>query len=63
MHSGVRILAYLQQILFKKDDTEKSDDDLLEIDKDENCNDDDKENPNYDHQKIEVYSAVDDANK
>ena len=48
---------------FKKDDTEKSDDDLLEIDKDENCNDDDKENPNYDHQKIEVYSAVDDANK
>lgn len=63
MHSGVRILAYLQQILFKKDDTEKSDDDLLEIDKDENCNDDDKENPNYDYQKIEVYSAVDDANK
>lgn len=63
MHSGVRILAYLQQILFKKDDTEKSDDDLLEIDKDENCNDDDKENPNYDHQKIEVRSAVDDANK
>lgn len=63
MHSGVSILAYLQQILFKKDDTEKSDDDLLEIDKDENGNDDDKENPNYDHQKIEASSAADDANK
>jgi hypothetical protein len=63
MHSGVRILAYLQQILFKKDDTETSDDDLLEIDKDENGNDDDQENPNYDHQKIEASSAADDANK
>ena len=63
MHSGVRILAYLQQILFKKDDIEKSDDDLLEIDKDENDNDNAKEDPNYDHQKTEASSAAVDANK
>ena len=63
MHSGVRILAYLQQILFKKDDIEKSDDDLLEIDKDENGNGNAKENPNYDHQKTEASSAAVDANK
>lgn len=63
MHSGVRILSYLQQILFKKDDKEKSDDDLLEIDKDENSNDDDKDIPNYDHQKVETSTAANDANR
>lgn len=62
MHSGVRILAYLQQILFKKDDSEKSDDDLLEIDKKEKSNDD-KEDSIYDRQITEISSAADDANK
>ena len=62
MHSGVRILAYLQQILFKKDDSEKSDDDLLEIDKKEKSNDD-KVDSIYDRQITEISSVVDDANK
>lgn len=62
MHSGVRILAYLQQILFKKDDTERSDDDLLEIDKEENgC--EDATVLTVSCQKTEVSSAADDANK
>ena len=61
MHSGVRILAYLQQILFNRGDIEKSDDDLLEIDKEENSNDDGT--LVYNRQKIEVSSIADDAYK
>lgn len=62
MHSGVRILSYLQQILFKKDEQEKSDDDLLEIDKDEN-GDDDGGDIRYDAKKTEVSSAAEEANR
>lgn len=61
MHSGVRILTYLQQILFNRGDIEKSDDDLLEIDKEENSNDDGTFV--YNRQKIEVSSIADDAYK
>lgn len=61
MHSGVRILAYLQQILFNKGDIEKSDDDLLEIDKEENSNED--RSLVYYRQKIEVNSIAGDAYK
>ena len=62
MHSGVRILAYLQQILFKKEEAEKSDDDLLEIYKDENGND--NKNTSTDNlQNVEVSSVANDANK
>lgn len=61
MHSGVRILAYLQQILFKDGDGENSDDGLLEIDMNENGNDD--REPVYDCRKIEVDSVAGDAKK
>jgi len=35
MHSGIRILTYLKQLLFKKVELVNSDDELLEIDKEE----------------------------
>lgn len=62
MHSGVRILTYLQQILFKKEESEKSDDDLLEIDKEENSNNEDNA-PQYVDNKTEISSIAEDANK
>lgn len=62
MHSGVRILSYLLQILFKKEETEKSDDDLLVIDKDENAAEE-CDIIEYEEQKIEISSDSVDANK
>jgi len=38
MHSGVRILAYLKQILFKKGEDIQTDEDLLEHDEEDNDN-------------------------
>ncbi len=61
MHSGVRILAYLQQILFNKEDAKRSDDDLLEIDKKENVNN--KKDSADDTQATETSSVADDAQK
>lgn len=62
MHSGVRILSYLQQILFKTEESEKSDDDLLEIDKEENSDVDDSVISDDTH-RTEVCSTTGDANK
>lgn len=62
MHSGVRILSYLQQILFKTEESEKSDDDLLEIDKEESS-DVDGNAISFDSQRTEVSSTTVDANK
>lgn len=38
MHSGVRILAYLQQVLFKKEEDDETDDKLLELDEEKEDN-------------------------
>lgn len=62
MHSGVRILSYLQQILFKTEESEKSDDDLLDIDRVENS-EDEEDVIKYDSQRTEVSTVVGDANK
>lgn len=43
MHSGIRVLGYLQQILFKNEEIEETDDDLLTIDDEGSKGDDDKE--------------------
>ncbi len=62
MHSGVRILTYLQQILFKKEDAERSDDDLLDIAKEENGDNDNKDSAD-EPQETETSSVADDAQK
>lgn len=62
MHSGVRILAYLQQILFKKEDAKRSDDDLLKIDKEENETNNKKYSTDEPHEN-ETSSVADDAQK
>lgn len=62
MHSGVRILSYLQQILFKTEESEKGDDDLLQIDKEENS-DVDGNAMSGDSQRTEISSTTGDANK
>lgn len=62
MHSGVRILTYLQQILFNKDNGEKSDDNLLEIEKKVNSGND-EETLAYNHKKTEECSVAGDAYK
>ena len=38
MHSGVRILSYLQQILFRNEETSQTDDDLLALDNEDSRN-------------------------
>ena len=58
MHSGVRILAYLQQILFRQDDSDQTDDDLLTIDGEGSKGDADK-----DREKTTKDSNESDASK
>lgn len=43
MHSGVRILSYLQQILFRNDDIEQTDDELLQIENKDSEGENEKE--------------------
>lgn len=62
MHSGLRILSYLQHILFKQDDSGNSDDDLLGIYKKEKDNDDNDDSI-YNRQITEINSVAGDANK
>ncbi|MDE6151033.1 MAG: hypothetical protein K2G12_03480 [Prevotella sp.] len=55
MHSGVRILAYLQQILFQKDGDAQSDDELLDFEEEGN----DKDVPNDNGRNIYLSDAND----
>lgn len=57
MHSGIRILGYLRQILFKNEEIEDTDDDLLEIDDEGSKGDDEKEN-GFDHKSSEASDAA-----
>ena len=57
MHSGIRILGYLRQILFKNEEIEDTDDDLLEID-DEGSKDDDEKENGFDHKSSEASDAA-----
>ncbi len=59
MHPGVRILEYLQHILFMTDDNEQSDDELLDFDEKSPA-----ENDNHDKDYIyHTKSDIDDASK
>lgn len=62
MHSGVRILSYLQQILFKKEESDRSDDGLLEIDKAENKDAEDVPAA-YDVNMVEASTVAEEATK
>jgi len=57
MHSGIRILGYLRQILFKNEEIEDTDDDLLEID-DEGSKGDDEKEKGFDHKSSEASDAA-----
>ena len=57
MHSGIRILGYLRQILFKNEEIEDTDDDLLEID-DEGSKGDDEKEKDFDHKSSEASDAA-----
>lgn len=57
MHSGIRILGYLRQILFKNEEIEDTDDDLLEID-DEGSKGDDEKEKDFDHKSSEAIDAA-----
>ena len=57
MHSGIRILGYLRQILFKNEEIENTDDDLLEID-DEGSKGDDEKEKDFDHKSSEASDAA-----
>lgn len=57
MHSGIRILGYLRRILFKNEEIENSDDDLLEID-DEGSKGDDEKEKDFDHKSSEASDAA-----
>ena len=59
MHSGIRILAYLQQILFKTEDVVQTDDELLDFDKEDVDNVDNKEEKDVDR----INTDSDDASK
>ena len=59
MHSGVRILAYLQQILFQKEGDAQSDDELLVFEEDG----DDKEVPKDDNERNSCKSDAHDASR
>lgn len=57
MHSGIRILGYLRQILFKNEEIEDTEDDLLEIDDEDSKGDDEKEK-DFDHKSSEASDAA-----
>lgn len=57
MHSGIRILGYLRQILFKNEEIENTEDDLLEIDYEGSKGDDEKEK-DFDHKSSEASDAA-----
>lgn len=57
MHSGIRILGYLRQILFKNEEIEDTDDDLLEIN-DEGSKGDDEKEKDFDHKSSEASDAA-----
>ena len=57
MHSGVRILVYLQQILFQKEEDVQSDDELLDLDEEG----EDKEAPKDDNGRNSHQSDANDA--
>lgn len=57
MHSGIRILGYLRQILFKNEEIEDTDDDLLEID-DEGSKGDNEKEKDFDHKSSEASDAA-----
>ena len=57
MHSGIRILGYLRQILFKNEEIENTEDDLLEID-DEGSKGDDEKEKDFDHKSSEASDAA-----
>ena len=59
MHSGVRILAYLQQILFQKEGDAQSDDELLDFEEEG----DDKEVPKDDNGRNSYQSDANDASR
>ena len=59
MHSGVRILAYLQQILFQKEGDAQSDDELLDFEEEG----DDKEVPKDDNGSNSYQSDANDASR
>ena len=59
MHSGVRILAYLQQILFQKEGDAQSDDELLDFEEEG----DDKEVPKDDDGRNSYQSDANDASR
>lgn len=59
MHSGVRILAYLQQILFQKEGNAQSDDELLDFEEEG----DDKEVPKDDNGRNSYQSDANDASR
>ena len=57
MHSGIRILGYLRQILFKNEEIEDTDDDLLEID-DEGSKGDEEKEKDFDRKSSEASDAA-----
>lgn len=57
MHSGIRILGYLRQILFKNEEIDDTDDDLLTIDN-EGSKDDDEKEKDFDRKSSEVSDAT-----
>lgn len=57
MHSGIRILGYLRQILFENEEIENTDDDLLEID-DEGSKGDNEKEKDFDHKSSEASDAA-----
>lgn len=57
MHSGIRILGYLRQVLFKNEEIEDTDDDLLEID-DEGSKGDDEKEKDFDRKSSEASDAT-----
>lgn len=57
MHSGIRILSYLQQILFKTDDNVQTDDDLLGLNEENN----DETTDSNTNNKSSIESISDDA--
>ena len=59
MHSGVRILAYLQQILFQKDGDAQSDDELLDFEEES----DDKKVPKDDNGRNIYQSDANEASR
>ena len=59
MHSGVRILSYLQQILFQKEENVQTDDELLELDEEGL----DKKEQKDRKQRIVIQSNADDASR